>query len=262
MSDNKLFQDKTVVVTGAAAGMGEQIAKDFYLSGATVVAVDINEEALDELKYKIEALSKESKSKRFITYVGDISKEETNDAMIKKAVELTGKLDVLVNNAGVAGHSEPIADTSNEDWNRILSVDLNGPMYAIRAAVKQFLTQESGGNIVTIASMAGLKGCRSCAAYGVAKHGLIGLSENTAFMYMHKNIRSNVVCPGAIRTGMTSRPELENEFGRERIRAGMDPDIPFGTPKDVANAVLFLASDNAKFINGASLVVDGGISCN
>ena len=261
MSKDNSFKNKTVVVTGAAAGMGEQIAIDFLNSGATVIAVDINENTLLDLEEKIKTTSAEQ-HKRLITFVGDISKRETNELMIEKAVKATGKIDVLVNNAGVAGHSEPIAETSDEDWNRILSVDLSGPMYAIRAAVKQFLKQENGGNIVTIASMAGLKGCRSCAAYGAAKHGLIGLSENTAFMYMHKNIRSNVVCPGAIKTGMTSKPELENQFGRERIKAGMDPKIPFGTPKDVSNAVLFLASDDARFINGASLVVDGGISCN
>lgn len=256
------FKNKTVVVTGAAAGMGEQIAKDFYNNGATVIAVDINKNALEELKKNIEPEGISNAKQRLITFEGDISRKETNEAMIVKAVEKTGKIDVLVNNAGVAGHSEPIVDTSDDEWNRILSVDLNGPMYAIRAAVTRMLNQETGGNIVTIASMAGLKGCRSCAAYGAAKHGLIGLCENTAYMYMHKNIRSNVVCPGAIKTGMTSHPELENAFGRERIRSGMDPDIVFGTPKDVANAVLFLASDEAKFINGASLVVDGGISCN
>lgn len=256
------FENKTVVVTGAAKGMGEQITKDFISQGATVVAVDLDKAALKELKKNVEREGLPNANQKLILFEGDISKRETNEAMIARAVLETGKLDVLVNNAGVAGHSEPIADTSDDDWNRILSVDLSGPMFAIRSAVKQFLEQEAGGNIVTIASMAGLKGCRSSAAYGTAKHGLIGLSENTAFMYMHKNIRSNVVCPGAIKTGMTSRPELENQFGRERIRAGMDPDIPFGLPKDVSNAVLFLASEDARFINGASLVVDGGISCN
>lgn len=155
------FENKTVVVTGAAAGMGEQITKDFISQGATVVAVDININALVELKknIKFDGLASAKAAQKLIIFEGDISKRETNEAMIAKAVEETGKLDVLVNNAGVAGHSEPIADTSDDDWNRILSVDLNGPMFAIRAAVKQFLEQENGGNIVTIASMAGLKGC-------------------------------------------------------------------------------------------------------
>jgi len=259
---NTDFSDKTIVITGAGAGMGKQIAEDFFTSGAIVIAVDINAEALKRCQSELEDKYGQEETNRYIGFAGDISKQETNENVIAKAIELTGKIDVLVNNAGVAGHSEPIVDTTNDDWDRIFSVDLKGPMFAIRAAVSQMLNQPDGGNIVTIASLAGIKGCRSCAAYGAAKHGLIGLCEHTAYMYMHRNIRSNIVCPGAIKTGMTSHPELENEFGRERIRSGMDPDIVYGTPQDVANAVLFLASDKAKFINGATLVVDGGLSCN
>ena len=124
------------------------------------------------------------------------------------------------------------------------------------------LKQENGGSIVTIASVAGIKGCRSSAAYSVAKHGLVGLCEHTAYTYMHQGIRSNIVCPGAIKTGMTSNPDLENSFGRKRIMSGMDSHFVFGETSDIKEAVLFLASDRAKFINGARLVVDGGISCN
>ena len=126
----------------------------------------------------------------------------------------------------------------------------------IRATVREMLKQENGGSIVTIASVAGIKGCRSSAAYSVAKHGLVGLCEHTAYTYMHQGIRSNIVCPGAIKTGMTSNPDLENSFGRKRIMSGMDSHFVFGETSDI------LASDRAKFINGARLVVDGGISCN
>lgn len=124
------------------------------------------------------------------------------------------------------------------------------------------LEQPQGGSIVTIASVAGIRGCRSSVAYTVAKHGLVGLCEHTAYAYMHKGIRSNIVCPGAIRTGMTSRPEPESSFGRERILYGMDSIVPYGVPGNIAEAVLFLAGGRAEFINGATLVVDGGVSCN
>jgi NAD(P)-dependent dehydrogenase (short-subunit alcohol dehydrogenase family) len=174
---------------------------------------------------------------------------------------VTGEINILVNNAGVAGRSEPITETKNEDWHRILDVDLNGPMYATREAVAKMLEQEHGGNIVTIASVAGLRSGRSSLAYTVAKHGLIGLCEHTAWAYMHKGIRCNMVCPGIIKTSMSSTFDTESEFGRERILAGLDPDAEFGEPSDISRAVLFLASDESKYINGASLVVDGGSNC-
>lgn len=256
------FSGKSVVITGAAAGMGKAITLNFLKNGATVVAVDINESALDELGRELKENDPHDIAKNFIPFVGDISKQEVNEAMIEKAVNATGEINVLVNNAGVAGHSEPITETANEDWDRILNINLNGPMYAIRAAVTKMLGQESGGSIVTIASVAGIKGCRSSVAYSVAKHGLVGLCEHTAYAYMHQGIRSNIVCPGAIRTGMTSNPELESEFGRSRIMSGMDSQFVFGDTSDISEAVLYLASDRAKFINGAKLVVDGGISCN
>lgn len=262
MSERNRFQKKSVVVTGAAAGMGKAITKSFVQEGAVVVAVDRDEQALHTLVEEIEQLRQVGATGYVIPYQGDISTQEANEGMIARAVRETGQIDVLVNNAGVAGKSEPITELTNESWERIMQVDLYGPMYAIRAAVTAMLTQETGGSIVTIASVAGIKGCRSSVAYTVAKHGLVGLCEHTAYTYMHQGIRSNIVCPGAIRTGMTSKPEEESRFGRERILSGMDSNLPFGAPADIAEAVLYLASEEARFVNGATLVIDGGVSCN
>ena len=262
MSERTRFQGKSVVVTGAAAGMGKAITLDFVKEGAVVVAVDRNEDALTELATEVEQLRQNGADGSVIAYPGDISTQKANEEMIALAIQKTGKIDVLVNNAGVAGKSEPITELTNESWEKILRVDLDGPMYAIRSAVTAMCKQETGGNIVTIASVAGIKGCRTSVAYTVAKHGLIGLCEHTAYTYMHQGIRSNIVCPGAIRTGMTSKLEEESRFGRERIMSGMDSDLPFGAPADIAEAVLYLASEEARFVNGATLVVDGGISCN
>lgn len=256
------FDGKSIIVTGAAAGMGKAITEAFIQNGGTVVAVDINDDALDTLKTEIENINGKNIANKLITFCGDVSQQKVNEQMIEKAIEVSGKLDILVNNAGVAGHSEPIVETTNEDWNRILTVNLNGPMYAIRAAVNKMLEQPQGGSIVTIASVAGIRGCRSSVAYTVAKHGLVGLCEHTAYAYMHKGIRSNIVCPGAIKTAMSSKTEQESIFGRERILSGMDTNIPYGVPGNIAEAVLFLSSDRSKFINGATLVVDGGVSCN
>jgi NAD(P)-dependent dehydrogenase (short-subunit alcohol dehydrogenase family) len=262
MDGSKRFSGKSVVVTGAANGMGKQITLDFLSEDATVVGVDVNEEALKNLKKEVADEFGEEYASRFITFVGDITKPQTSVDMIAKAIEATGEINVLVNNAGVAGRSEPVTETKDEDWHRIIDVDLNGPMYSIREAVSKMLEQKNGGNIVTIASVAGLRSGRSSVAYTVAKHGLVGLCEHTAWAYMHKGIRCNMVCPGIIKTSMSSTFDTESEFGRERILAGLDPDQEFGEPSDISRTVLFLASDESKYINGASFVVDGGSNCN
>ncbi|MGL6202146.1 MAG: SDR family oxidoreductase [Lachnospiraceae bacterium] len=251
------FKHKSVIVTGAAAGMGLQIAKAFISEGAAVVAVDVNKRALEKLMDD----AAEGPG-RLIVYAGDVSLEEVNEGMIDLAVSEYGKLDILVNNAGIGGKCEPVGELTNEDWNKILNVNLNGPMYAIRKAVNTMLRQETGGSIISIASVAGIRGCRASAAYTAAKHGLVGLCRHTAFTYMHKGIRCNLVCPGAIKTDMSGSHNEDSSFGRERIQAGMDPVIPLGNADDIASAVLFVASDEARFFNGATLVVDGGVSCN
>lgn len=213
--ENQEFQGKSVVVTGAAAGMGKAITEGFIRKGALVIGVDINDEALRELARRLTEAYGQEAGGRLIPYAADISRQETNEAMIQKAVEAAGRIDILVNNAGIAGHSETIADTTNEDWNRILNVDLNGPMFAFRAAVRQ-MRKQGGGNIISIASVAGLKGCRASVAYEVAKHGVVALSEHTAYSYMHEGIRSNVICPGAIRTGITRSTQTPHQWCRKR----------------------------------------------
>lgn len=250
------FEGKSVIVTGAAAGMGRQITLRYLAEGATVIAVDLNEDSLAAL------LSESASPERLITFAGDISLQETNEAMIDLAVSKCGKLDILVNNAGVGGCYEPIGELTNELWQKIMRVDLDGPMYAMRKAVQVMLNQEKKGTIINIASVAGIKSCRASVAYTAAKHALVGLSQHTAYMYLHEGIRCNVVCPGAIRTGMSGNHDGDSEFGFARVRDGMDPVLPFGIPDDIASTVLFLSSDEAKFINGATIVVDGGVSCN
>ena len=256
------FEGKSVVVTGASSGMGRQIAYDFAKEGATVVAVARRQERLAELAAQVEA---DGLPGKILPFVGDVSSRETNDAMIDFAVEQTGKLDVLVNNAGIMDGFEPIGDISDERWEKVFAVNVNGPMYAMRKAVQVMLGQESRGNIVNVASIGGTNGARAGAAYTASKHALVGMTENTGYMYAHEGIRCNAICPGGVKTEITGSMMADagiNQFGMGRSMAGLDGEIRQAEPEELAAAVLFAASDEASFITGACVKVDGGVSVN
>lgn len=251
------FEGKSVVVTGASSGMGWTIAMELAKEGATVVAVARRKERLEELAKAAEGLAG-----KILPYPGDVCSQEVNDGMIDFAVKNCGKLDVLVNNAGVMDEFKPIGEVTNELWDKILKVNLEGPMFAMRKAVSVMTQQEQGGSIVNVASIGGVRGCRAGAAYTASKHALVGLTKNTAFMYLDKGIRCNVICPGGVETEvMNSQTDL-SQAGMGRVMAGLDTSIAPGKPQDIASAVLFLASDESRFMNGATVVVDGGVSCN
>lgn len=251
------FEGKSVVVTGASSGMGRKIALDFAAEGATVIAVARRKERLDELAKQSEELPG-----KILAYVGDISSQEVSEGMIDYAVKECGKLDVLVNNAGIMDEFKPIHEVTNEQWERVMKVNLEGPMFATRKAVQVMLEQENGGNIVNVASIGGVRGCRAGAAYTASKHAIIGLTENTAFMYVPNKIRCNAICPGGVDTEVMNSQTDMSQFGMGRVMAGLDTSIPSGKVEDISSAALFLASDDAKFVNGATFVIDGGVSCN
>ena len=251
------FEGKSVVVTGASSGMGWKIALDFAAEGATVVAVARRKERLDQLVKEAEGLAG-----TILAYPGDVSSQEVAEGMIDFAVQQCGKLDVLVNNAGVMDEFKPIGEVTNELWEKVMKVNLEGPMFAMRKAIQVMLDQETGGNIVNVASIGGVRGCRAGAAYTASKHALVGLTENTAYMYAPKGIRCNVICPGGVETEVMNGQTDISQFGMGRIMAGLDTSIPSGKPEDISAAVLFVASDGAKFMNGSTVVVDGSVSCN
>ena len=256
------FEGKSVVVTGASSGMGRQIAYDFAKEGATVVAVARRQERLAELAAQVEA---DGLPGKILPFVGDVSSRETNDAMIDFALEQTGKLDVLVNNAGIMDGFEPIGDISDERWEKVFAVNVNGPMYAMRKAVQVMLGQESRGNIVNVASIGGTNGARAGAAYTASKHALVGMTENTGYMYAHEGIRCNAICPGGVKTEIAGSMMADagiNQFGMGRSMAGLDGEIRQAEPEELAAAVLFAASDEASFMTGACVKVDGGVSVN
>ncbi len=250
------FKGKCVVVTGASSGMGRKIALDFAKEGATVIAVARRLERLEEIAKEAEGFAG-----KILPYQGDISLEEVNNGMIDYAVKECGKLDVLVNNAGIMDEFTPIGELTDELFNKVMAVNLNGPIYAMRKAVQVMLEQETKGNIVNIASIGGICGARAGVAYTASKHAIVGATKNTAYMYAGK-IRCNVVCPGGVETEVMNSQTNISQFGVGRIMAGLDTSIPAGKVEDISTVVLYIASDDAKFMTGAEIVIDGGVSCN
>lgn len=251
------FEGKTVVVTGASSGMGYYIALDFAKEGATVIAVARRKERLETLAKEANGMAG-----KILPYVGDISSKEMAEGMIEFAVEQGSKIDILVNNAGIMDEFKPIDEMTDELWDRVMSVNLYGPVMAMRKAVQVMLKQETGGNIVNIASIGGVCGARAGAAYTASKHAMVGLTKNTAFMYAKRGIRCNVICPGGVETEVMNSQTDVSKFGVSRVMEGLDVSIPAGQSEDIAAAVLFTASDESKFTNGAVIVIDGGVSCN
>ena len=251
------FEGKSVVVTGASSGMGWEIALRFVEEGATVIAVARREERLQQLVQEAEGLKG-----RILAYPGDVALQEVNEGMIDLAVKECGKLDVLVNNAGIMDEFKPIGEVTNEQWEHVMTVNLWGPMYAMRKAIQVMCGQENGGNIVNVASIGGICGCRAGATYTASKHALVALSKNTAYMYVEKGVRCNVICPGGVETEVMNGQTDISQLGIGRVMAGLDKGIPTGKSADIASAVLYVASDEAGFMNGSTIVVDGGVSCN
>lgn len=247
------LDQKTVVLTGAVAGMGNAIAESFLREGANLVAVDRQAERLKGLREKWE---KEYPGKIEI-YIGDVSQCETDEAMIDLAVEKFGRLDILINDAGIGDDMAPLDQMTDEIWNASLQVNLFGPVYAMRRALKQFLKQGDGGNIINVTSV-GARHNTSGPSYVASKAGLAAVTRNVAFMYKEQEIRCNAVAPGGIVTELPMTMPPMNEDGMKSFELMYPLSTGMGEPEDIANAVLFLASDESKFINGTYITVDGG----
>ncbi len=243
---------KSIVVTGASSGMGKSIVELFVKEGASVIAVARRKERLEAL---VESL-KDAPGK-VIAFAGDVSKKEDNEAMIDLAVKEYGKLDVLVNNAGVMDDMAPIAEFSDEKYEYVMGINVYGPMAAMRKACQVFLAQNSGGSIVNVSSI-GAAHQAAGPVYCASKAALNAISKNVAFMYMKEGIRCNVIAPGSIATEIGSAMGMPNPNGYGKIQGVLSLSPSMGQAADIANAALFLASDNASYISGVVLEVDGG----
>lgn len=251
------LKDKVAVVTGASSGMGRAIALAYAKEGAKVVAVARRQEMLDALVNDAKGFEGE-----IVAYKADISLKESVESILDFAVEKFGKLDILVNNAGVMDQTTPIGEVTDELWNKVMGLNVNGPMYAMRKAVNIMLKQ-GGGNIINVASLGSLKGGIAGCTYIASKFALLGMTKNTAYMYANKGIRCNAICPGGVRTEIITKgvgADHPSAFGIERAMLGMGANPRLGEPEEIASVAVFLASEDSSFVNGIALIADGGWS--
>jgi NAD(P)-dependent dehydrogenase (short-subunit alcohol dehydrogenase family) len=238
-----------VVVTGAAAGIGRATSLHLAAQGVRVVVSDID---ADGGKGVVEEIRAAGGTAEFVAC--DISSEAEVEALIDRSVAFLGGLDFAVNNAGFADHPGFLHELPVDTWDRVIATDLRGTFLCLRAELR-VMHAAGHGVIVNMASNAGVKNAPSMAAYTSAKHGVVGLTKNAALQYARHGIRINAVCPGTIRTpGIASFPEENQQAWSEMIPMGR-----MGTTEEIAACVAFLLSDQAGFMTGAELLVDGGL---
>lgn len=247
------LENKIAVVTGAASGMGKAIAKLYAQEGAKVVVADYNFEGAEAVVKEITEANGQA-----ISMSVNVADGDAVNKMIEDTVSEYGSLDILVNNAGVMDNFEPVGEIKDEDWDRIFDINTKGVMRAMRKAVNYWIDNDKSGVIVNTISTGGISGAHAGATYGASKHAVVGLTKNTAYMYAKKNIRVNGIAPGAVATNISSSITNPSKLGAERLQAvqGIIPKV--GQPEEIAEAALFLASEDSSFINGVVLPVDGG----
>lgn len=245
------LEGKSIVVTGASSGMGKAIVELFVKEGALVVAVARRKERLEALKESLK-----TQKGQVLIFQGDVSRREDNEKMIELAVQNFGKLDVLVNNAGVMDDMAAIGDVQDEKYEQVMKVNVYGPMCAMRKAISVF-KEQGYGNIINVASVGGMRTAAG-AVYCASKAALLAMTRNTAFMYIPEHIRCNAIAPGGIQTEIASSMGMPNQSGYARVQKVLATAPQPGKPEDIASAALFLASDDSQYINGDTLVVDGG----
>lgn len=251
----KRFENKVCLVTGASSGIGKATAISFAKEGAKVVVSDVNEQAGTLVVQEIIALGEQA-----LFVKCDISKREEVENLVTQTVKTFGRLDCAVNSAGIAGTlSLPTHEYPEEAWLQQININLTGTWYCVKYQLIEMMKQ-GGGNIVCVASAAGLVGQPENVPYSASKHGVIGIVKSAAIEYATKNIRVNAICPTAIETPMIMEGRRKLAHNPEALQAAINLQRMkrMGQPQEVADVALWMCSDQSTFITGHAMAVDGG----
>lgn len=248
------LKNKIILITGAGSGIGAATAKLLSSYGAKVIVADINRDNVEVVATEINAKNGKALPKKL-----DVTQYEEFTSLIQSIVKDFGALDILVNNAGIGGeHQRKTAEHTMEDWHNVIAVNQTGVFYGMKAALNQ-MNKQGYGNIINVASLAGLKASGYNLSYSASKFAVVGMTKSAALEYAHKKIRINAVCPGYTNSALLDkllsfRPDMEDRLKR------VIPMNRFGEAAEIAEAIAWLSSDNSKYITGQTITLDGGTS--
>jgi len=254
------FKNKTIIITGAAMGLGLAASKAVAKKGANVTLVDYNAEALETAKKEIEAVAPDVK---VLTVVADVSDEAAVQNYVNKTVETFGGIDGFYNNAGIEGKQAPLVDYDLNVFKKVIDINLMGVYYGLKHVIP-VMQKNGGGKIVNVASVGGIRGVVNQMPYVASKHAVSGMTKNAAIEYGKFGIYTNAIAPGAILTPMVAEAFKQvnpaDPKAAEAEYAQRNPTRKLGDPQDVGNLVAFLLSDECQYVNGQTIAIDGGES--
>lgn len=250
------FQDKVIIVTGAAGGIGKEVVKKVVSGGAKVVLVDLNKEAIESVQSELQLTQDNS-----LVVQTDVSNEENVKNYVEQTIAKFGRIDGFVNNAGVEGPAKPIEEITEKEFDFVYGINVKGVLLGLKH-VLPVMKQQNAGSIVNTSSVAGLTGAPSMVLYNSSKHAVMGINKVAALEAAAYNVRVNTVNPGVINTQMMRNIEANVSEDAEAAKHAYNDAVPmkrYGEPEEVANVIAFLLSDESSYVTSSSYTIDGGL---